>query len=302
MKHEETDREGLRGVPPPSKRQLIVNGDDFGLTVPLNRAVELAHRDGILTSASLMVGAEAAADAVERARRLPSLRVGLHIALVQCRPVLPPERIPALVTADGEFPSSSLIAGLRFSFVAGIRRQLEAEIEAQFRAFQETGLPLDHVNTHTHLHLHPKVLSVILEVGQRFGMRALRLPYEPPAISFRTVGARRPFILLAGPLLAVWTAQIRRRIRRRGLRCNDTVLGLSASGAMDEETVLRLLAQLPDGVSEMYFHPATQRSATFDRFMPTYRPLDELAALTSDRVRQALAAEGIRPVAFSDLA
>ena len=92
-------------------RRLIVTGDDFGLAVPVNEAIEEAHRHGILTAASLMVGAEAAADAVERARRLPSLRVGLHLVLVEGRSVLPPEAIPDLVDRHGEFSPRLVRAG-----------------------------------------------------------------------------------------------------------------------------------------------------------------------------------------------
>jgi len=70
-------------------KQLIVTADDFGVAREVNDAVEVAHRGGVLTAASLMVSAPAAADAVERARRMPSLRVGLHLVLVDGRPVLP---------------------------------------------------------------------------------------------------------------------------------------------------------------------------------------------------------------------
>jgi predicted glycoside hydrolase/deacetylase ChbG (UPF0249 family) len=82
-------------------KKLIVNADDFGLAVPVNEAVERAHREGILASASLMMGGEAAADAIERAQRLPGLRVGLHLVLVEGRPVLPLNEVDALVDANG---------------------------------------------------------------------------------------------------------------------------------------------------------------------------------------------------------
>ena len=122
-----------------------MTGDDFGLTVSVNEAVEIAHRDRVLRAASLMVGGSAAEDAVERARRLPGLRVGLHLVLVEGRPVLPPAQLPDLVDADGEFSRDLVAAGFRFFFRPGARRQLAAEIRAQFEAFRATGLGLDHV-------------------------------------------------------------------------------------------------------------------------------------------------------------
>jgi len=103
-------------------RKLIVTGDDFGLAVPVNEAIEEAHRRGILTTASLMVGAGVVADAVERARRLPTLKVGLHLVLVEGRPVLPPREIPDLVDGEGEFSSRLVGAGLNFFFRPGVGR------------------------------------------------------------------------------------------------------------------------------------------------------------------------------------
>ena len=120
-------------------RQVIFTADDFGLALPVNEAVERAHRE-VLRTASLMVAAPAVADAVERARRMPDLHVGLHLVVVSGRAVLPPERIPLLVDRDGAFTEDQPRAGVRYFFTPGIRTQLEAEIRAQFAAFAATGL------------------------------------------------------------------------------------------------------------------------------------------------------------------
>ncbi len=274
-------------------KRVIVTADDFGLAVAVNEAVEIACRDGVLTTASLMVGAAAAPDAIERAHRLPGLRVGLHVVLVDGRPLLPPERLPALVGADGEFRRDLLAAGLRCFFLPGARTQIEQELRAQFSAFVATGLPLDHVNAHNHFHLHPTVLGLILKVGREFGMRAIRLPREPHGVGS------------AGVALAPWTALMRARLSWAGIRCNDYVLGLSETGAMTEATVLALLDRaggLPEGsVSELYFHPATRRCPELARTMPTYDHQGELQALTSPRVRAALERRGLTRIAFGDL-
>ncbi len=161
--------------------RLIVTADDFGLHPAVNEAVELAHRDGVLRAASLMVAAPAMLDAVERARRLPGLAVGLHLVLADGVAVLPPARIPDLVDADGRFGDRMARDGVRFFFLPAVRRQLEAEIRAQFEAYAATGLPLDHVNAHKHFHLHPTVLSLILRIGRDYGLRAVRLPAEAGA-------------------------------------------------------------------------------------------------------------------------
>ena len=161
-------------------KRLIVTGDDFGLALPVNEAIEEAHRKGILTTASLMVGATAVEDAVSRATRCPSLKVGLHLVLVEGRPIMRPQAVPDLVDRRGEFSSHLVRAGFKFFFRPAVRRQLALEIRAQFEAFQKTGLPLDHVNGHNHMHLHPTILGLILKIGQDFGLKAIRCRMSLP--------------------------------------------------------------------------------------------------------------------------
>ncbi|HEX3415823.1 MAG TPA: ChbG/HpnK family deacetylase, partial [Stellaceae bacterium] len=117
-------------------KSLVVCADDFGLDPAVNEAAEEAHRRGILSAASLMVGAPAAADAVARARRLPDLRVGLHLVLVDGHPTLSRAEIPGLVSRDGRFDPNMGRAGIRFFALPGVRRQLAMEIRAQFEAFR----------------------------------------------------------------------------------------------------------------------------------------------------------------------
>lgn len=282
-------------------RQVILTADDFGLAVEVNEAIEAAHRQGVLTTASLMVGAAAAGDAVERARRLPTLRVGLHVVLVQGRPVLPPERVPDLVDARGDFADRLVSAGFAWFFRPGVRRQLEDEIRAQYEAFRATGLPLDHVNAHNHMHLHPTLLALIVAVGRDHDLRAVRVPYEPPLASFRAAGSGLARRLATAAGMAPWIALLRRRLRRAGLKSNRCVFGLHDSGHMTAELLSRMVGELPAGVTEIYFHPATGRSPELDRRLPGYHPEAELAALTSPAIGDTLRAAGIRRIAFCDL-
>ncbi len=275
---------------------LIVTADDFGASIAVNAAVEQAHTHGILTAASLMVAGDAAGDAVERAKRLPSLGVGLHLVLVEGRPVLPPARIPDLVDATGHFRTNMALAGVNFFFQRSVRAQLAAEIEAQFAAFHATGLPLDHVNAHKHFHLHPTIAALILTIGRRYGLAAARAPVEPVDLLARLEPVPRT---LAGRLAAPYARAVARRFREAGLVVPDRVLGLAWSGHMTRARVAGLIAHLPDGVTELYCHPATEDA--YPGSAPGYAYRAELAALTDESIKDNILQRGIRLVNFADL-
>ena len=243
-------------------KRLILTADDFGAATAVNEAVEQAHRHGLLTTASLMVAGPAAADAVARALSMPSLGVGLHLVLIDGQPALPAEQIPALTGRDGRFRIDMIRTAIRIFASPAARRQLDAEIEAQFAAFAETGLALDHVNAHKHFHLHPAILAAVLRIGRRYGMRSLRAPVEPGASG----------------VADFWAKRMRRRARAAGVSVPDQVFGLAWSGSFDADRLRSLLPCLPQGLTEAYFHPATHDH--YSGHAPGYRYRDELAALT----------------------
>lgn len=247
-------------------RRLIVTADDFGAAVEVNEAVEAAHRDGVLTAASLMVTGPAAADAVARACRMPSLRVGLHLVLVEGRPALPASAVSELVDEHGRFRTDMVAAGVKLAWSPRAQRQLANEITAQFAMFRATGLPLDHCNAHKHFHIHPLIGASLVSIGARFGLRAARVPVEPSVVT------------------APWAVLLRRRMRAAGLLLPDQVLGLRCSGQMTAARLAGLIRELPVGLSEIYLHPAT---GPYAGSAPGYHYADELAALMSAEVRAA---------------
>lgn len=279
------------------QRHLIVTADDFGLHEAVNDAIEQASGAGILTAASLMVTGAAAADAVRRARRLPNLRVGLHLVLADGSAALPHEQIPDLTDAAGYMGSGMFLRGVRYFARPAVRRQLGAEIRAQFEAFARTGLSLDHVNAHKHFHLHPTILSTLLRVAREYGARAVRVPAEPLWFAARTAGFDAA---MGAALLRPWILLMKHRLRVAGIFHNDHLFGIAGSGAMDEAALLKVLARLPYGVTEIYLHPAVA-GAIIAPSMPRYRHADELEALLSPRVRAAMAALNVRRGGYGDV-
>jgi hopanoid biosynthesis associated protein HpnK len=284
------------------RRRLIVTVDDFGLAIPVNEAVERGHREGIVTAASLMVAEAAADDAVARARANPTLAVGLHVVVVAGRPVLPPERIPDLVGSDGQFSSALGRAGVKYFFSRAAKRQLEAEIRAQFAAFAATGLAFDHVNAQCHYHLHPTVLGLIVKIGRDYGRPPVRVPAEPFGPSWRATHENYRGRLGHAVFVAPFIRLMKARLRAAGVAHNDYVFGFNDSGRMTQERVLGFLANLPQGATEMYFHAATRRWPAIAHNLAPYRLEDEFAALVSPRSSDAVRASGANAIAFRDLA
>ena len=275
-------------------KRLIVTADDFGAAREVNEAVEAAHRDGILTAASLMVPGAAATDAIARARRLHSLRVGLHLVLLEGRPVLPASALPHLTDADGCFATNPAALGLAVALSRAARRELAAEIAAQFAAFCDSGLTLDHCNAHQHFHLHPLVGELIVQIGPRFGLRALRVPLEPAAV-LRKVA--RTTVSPVTALTLPFAMRLRRRIAAARLVAADHVFGLRWSGQMTRERLAGLIRHLPDGLSEIYLHPAT---SAYPGSAGGYRYREELEALMAPEVIAAARDGSVRLGGFAD--
>jgi len=260
---------------------LIVTADDFGAAVEVNEAVELGHCGGILTAASLMVVAPAAADAVSRAKRMPALRVGLHLVITDGRPILPASSVPDLVDESGSFRADLGSFGCLLMCSRRARRQLAAEIAAQFEAFRATGLALDHCNAHKHFHLHPVIGSLMVAIGKRFGLRSVRIPREPAA-PLAPLAAKWPWI--EAWLMAPFTGALRRKVVNSGMQVPDQVFGLRWSGHMTKTRLLHLIPRLPEGLSEIYLHPAT---GAFYGHAKGYHHEGELAALIDPDVISA---------------
>ncbi|MCS7336960.1 MAG: hopanoid biosynthesis-associated protein HpnK [Verrucomicrobiae bacterium] len=271
------------------KRRLIVTADDFGRSESVNRAVVRAHQEGILTTASLMVTEPGFDQAVEFAKQNPRLGVGLHLTLVCGHSALDHKKIPDLVNGRNEFGTRAFETGLRYFFNAGIRPQLQAEIRAQLEKFKATGLELDHVSGHLHMHMHPTVLGILLDCAAEFGIRRFRLTQDRFWLNARVAPGRWLYRAAMAIVFNQLARHARPRLAARGIKHADFVFGLLQNSRVDEAFVLGLLRRLPEGVSELYLHPAEGESTA------------ELDAVISPKVRALIDELGIELVRYKDL-
>jgi len=271
------------------RRRLIVNADDFGRSPSINEAVIRAHHEGILTTASLMVNEPAWTEAVALARQNPSLGVGLHLTLLCGHSALSADKIPGLVNPSQEFPVAPASAAFRYFYKRSLREQLRAELHAQFDKFNSTGLPLDHVNGHLHLHLHPTIFSILMQDADHLGIRHLRLTFDPFWLNLQLASGQLGYRLLHALIFHPLSAHARPVLTGRQIRHTERVFGLLQNARVDEAYIWGLLPRLPGGDSELYSHPS------LDEFK------NEFEALISPRVRQQIKALGIELIRYQDL-
>jgi hopanoid biosynthesis associated protein HpnK len=270
-------------------RRLIVNADDFGRSASINEAVIRAHREGILTTASLMVNEPAFEEAVSLARAHPSLGVGLHLTLACGHSALSPTDIPGLVNSKRQFTSNPASAGFRYFFLPSLREQLRREIHAQFQKFRAARLPLDHVNGHLHLHLHPAIFPMLMADAAQLGIKHLRLTFDPLRLNLRAASGHLGYRALHVAIFHPLSARARPALSRLSIRHTAAVFGLLQNARVDEPYVSNLLPLLPPGDSELYSHPS------LDEFK------NEFDALVSPRVRELVQKLGIKLIRYQDL-
>ena len=279
-------------------RKLILTADDFGASSRVSEAIIRACREGVLRHASLLVAAEAAEEAVRRAKaECPQLSVGLHLALTHVPAVSP--RSAELLAPGGSFPPDPAACGLRYFFRRGLASALEREMRAQFERFLSFGLPPSHVDGHAHIHVHPVIYPMLLRLAEEYGFRRVRLPGG----ELRRALSYGRGLTLRGAASQVAAACAFSALRRWLLARHpsgkvavpDRTWGLLRSGLMDEDYLLHLLKGLPEGTTEIYLHPALSPDALprGRRPTPTHRSRLELDALLSPRVKEAIRTEGI---------
>ncbi|MEO6723985.1 MAG: hopanoid biosynthesis-associated protein HpnK [Blastocatellia bacterium] len=290
--------------PSPANNQtpilLIINGDDFGYSEAVNRAIIQAHREGVLTSASLMVNERSAAEAVAMAKANPSLAVGLHLVLVLGRAALPHSEIPHITDAAGNFTNSSFNAGINYYFKPSARRELRREMRGQFEAFAATGLRFSHVDGHTHLHQHPVVFDELIRLCEEFDVRRVRVVKGEMRLSLKLDRTHLPIKLVWGTVFNLLGRWCEWRLKGRGFVQPRKVYGLLQSGDMNESYLLGLLERIDAVGSEIYAHPLTLDAGDAER-RENPGGTRELQALISWRVRQAIEAAGFELANYESL-
>ncbi len=295
-------------------RKLIVNADDFGLTAGVNRAIIETHTGGVVSSATLMANGAAFDDAVTAARSAANLSVGCHVVLVDGTPVSPTDAVDTLLAIRSAEPDkfySSLSAFAARAMFGGFDRdQLVAEVTAQIRKIQSTGLQVTHLDTHKHAHIFPEILGALLRAARICGVRAIRNPFVPvKAMHARQFKGKRELWKRYGQvrMLHTFSGQFRQQTKRTGVHTPDGVVGDVETGSLESSgysSMLRqTLASLPEGTWELVCHPGYNNAdlrAARTRLLDSRE--EERRLLTSAELRQFLEEQKIRVISYREFA
>jgi chitin disaccharide deacetylase len=285
--------------------ELIVNADDFGLTRGVNAGVVRAHREGILTSATLMANGDAFDDAVELARANPSLDVGIHLCLTGGRALASKDLIPSLVDDDGQLPKTLFVLLTRLSSGRIPTRQIEAEFRAQIQRVLDAGIRPTHLDTHKHIHTHPRVMEALGRAANEFKIRCVRKPFEDFRVSLsnRTANGRDNTRQVVSAVAAGMTAPLfRLLVKSYGLWTPDHFFGLTATGRLSSDEIKGVLIALPPGKSELMCHPGVcdDELGRCETRLKREREL-ELDALLDPSVRRTADERGVRLIGYEEL-
>lgn len=284
-------------------RRLIINADDFGLTLGVNRAIAEANRSGVLTSATIMANARAFAEAVATAKSLPALKTGCHVVLIDGEPVS--SGLASLAGGGTHFHSN-----LKQFALAAVRKkisaeEIETEAEAQIRKIQANGIAVTHVDSHKHTHMFPHVLRPVLRAAKACGIRAVRNPFEPRrSWAVGKVLANRGLWMRATEVIAlqIFAAKFRKAVQEEGMLTTDGTVGIAATGMLDEKMLHAILNAMPEGTWELVCHPGyadADLQAAGTRLLKSREA--ELQALTSGETRSLISRRKIELISYADL-
>lgn len=281
------------------KKQLIINADDFGIHPAVNEAVRKAATEGILTSTSLMAGGDAFDEAVEMARSMPSLGIGIHLTLVGgIKPVLPPSEVPSLTWDNGVFChdyGKLIVRDLEGKISLS---EVYAEWDAQIQKIMNTGLPVTHMDGHQHMHMWPHFYPIARDLAKKYHISCMRVPDEDVLFGMKDGHIIR---WAAKNGLSLLSRMHRPDLKKNHIRTNDHFFGMLYGGHLSPERFAKFILQTKPGITEIMCHPSADTRAMEDTFHWGYHGEDELAGLLADINRELIENKQISLISYRDV-
>jgi hopanoid biosynthesis associated protein HpnK len=280
-------------------KRLIINADDFGLNSSVNEAVERAHKEGILTSATIMTNMADAKKAVKIARSLPNLGVGVHLNLFKGKPISSDAKIECLVNKDGDFQYSAPLLAMMVSVLHNVRKAVRIEMAEQIQWLIKKKIKPTHLDSHKHFHCVPAVYSIVCDLARQFKIGAVRWCWEPKGLG----GAPWPLSSVEARKSARWVRRMAviNRLQDRSLIKTEALIGLTHLGRVDMSFLKAVSLYNHAETAELMTHPATEDNAENSFRAVKFARKAELEALCDERARQYFADAGVELIRYGQL-
>lgn len=267
-------------------RKIIINADDFGLCDGVNRAVLHAHSKGVLTSATIMTNMPAASDAVKIASQTPTLGVGIHLNLIEGKPLCTSPAIDCLLNSQGQFENSPARLSRLSLLSSGARKAIAAELTAQIQWAFDNGLTPTHLDSHQHVHCFPVIFSIVCKLAKQFNIKAVRWAFEPKQICSKpwpltTEGGRNRAKI-------VRTLARINHLQNRDLLKTDSFLGVAHTGKIDVNFFRDAALYSRGQVIEIMTHPGYLDGLDSSKTRLLKQRELELDALCSEKTKRYL--------------
>ncbi len=266
--------------------RLIVNADDFGLCRGVNEAIRQAHNTGVLTSATLMASMPGAQKAVELAEEMPNLGVGVHLNLTEGPAVSNAGEVEILLDSKGRFAFSPGRLAIMSLFSSSVRKAIEIELAAQIGWVIDNGIKPSHLDSHKHIHSFPSIYKIVGRLASRFGIGAIRWPFEPTVV----LGSGWPAASKGGRTRAGIVRKMAaiNRYQDDSFIRNDALLGVAHTGRIDYEFFRALIGSGIQGTIELMTHPGFSDGLDLSKTRLTGQRERELEVLCSEEIKELL--------------
>lgn len=281
-------------------KKVIINADDFGLVQGVNEGIIKAHREGILTSTTLMANMPGFDQAVEMAAANPDLGVGAHLNILRGQPVASSQDVESLLSKDNRFVPSVSRLFRKITLKRIKRDDIEREFRAQLEKILGSGIQISHMDSEKHIHMIRPIFRIVLELAKEYNIHKVRFVREY-CISLRAGQTVKAF------LISLSAASLRARMTDEGIRSPDRFHGICDSGQVTADKLEVMLRGVKDGVSEIMVHPGflSQDMIELEKqigpyYINKYRE-KELNALLDERWPKVIEDLGIQLINFNQL-
>lgn len=279
-----------------SSRALIVNADDFGISEFVNNSIIKSFQSGILRSTSLMANGKAFDDAVKLTKLNPELDVGIHLTLVEEKPILQTNKIASLVTEEGNFHPHAIDFTKKYFSKKITMIEIRNELSAQFEKILDYGIRITHIDSHQHLHILPEILNITIELAEKYKIKFIRIPQEQLK-GFMFEGLKS----LSRIAQMTFLNYLCSKSRSKSFHTTDSFAGFYFGGNLTKRNLLIQLNNLPkDGSCELMCHPGFENNSAAFKYW-NYRQVEEMNALIDEEIAITLANKKISLISFNNL-